>query len=172
MKKQIVLFGLIAAVLIGSATANDPPTASPGPRCRHSSWDPTLYTLYGAKDTILEKLAGIPADLAERRVFLQVTQGDSSAEIKLYEQQDNGTYVVTKWTTKKTAKLLGDIDQAIVENKGVDCVGEKVKRVVVKELGTGKPSPSADPASTEAAFAESIKNASGEFIKSTLIILC
>lgn len=173
MKKHILVFGLIAAALIGNAIANDPPTASPGPRCRHSSWDPTLFNLYGAKDTILEKMASISANLTERRVFLQVTQGDSSAEIRLYEQKEGGTYAVTKWTTKETAKLLADIDQAIVDNKGVDCVGEKVKDVLAKELGAGKPDPDVPaPASTKAAFAESVKNASGDFIKTTLIILC
>ena len=110
MKKHTLIVTLIAAALLGGA-ANG---ASPGPRCKASSWNPELYSFYGAKDTIVEKLASIPAKLSERRVFLQVTQGDSSADVKLYEQQEDGTFTVTEWTTEQASRLLADIDEAIV----------------------------------------------------------
>jgi len=174
MKKHTLIVTLIAAALVGGALADTPsPAASPGPRCRASSWDPGLYSFYGAKDTIVEKLASIPAKLSERRVFVQVTQGDSSADVKLYEQQKDGTFTVTEWTTKPTSRLLAKIDEAIIANKGVNCVGEQVKDVLAKELKQGKVSNGvAAPASPEAAFAHSVNQASGEFIKSTVIILC
>jgi hypothetical protein len=178
MKKHEFIFALIVGALISGASADTvpstpPPTSSPGPRCRASSWDPVLYSFYGAKDTIIGKLAKIPVEFSERRVFLQVTQGDSSTDIKLYERQENGTFTVTEWTTKQTPQLIADIDKAICANKGVNCVGEQVKDVLAKELKEGKVTKEvAAPASPEAAFAHSVKQASGEFIKSTLIILC
>jgi hypothetical protein len=164
MKKLIVI--LIAFVLLGGSSAY-------AQRCAASSWNPELYSFYGAKGTIVEKLAKIPAKLSERRVFLQVTQGDSSADVKLYEQQKDGTFTVTEWTTKQTSHLLADIDGEVVANKGVNCVGEQVKGVLGKELEKGKVTNGvAAPASPEAAFAHSVKEASGEFIKTTIIILC
>jgi hypothetical protein len=174
MKKHALIVTLIAAALVGGASADTAsPAASPGPRCKVSGWNPELYSFYGAKDTIVEKLAGIPANLSERRVFVQVTQGDSRADVKLYEQQEDGTFTVTEWTTKPTSRLLADIDKAIVANKGVNCVGEQVKGILGKELKEGKVSKAvAVPASPKAAFADSVKQASGEFIKSTVIILC
>jgi hypothetical protein len=166
MKKHILIVTLISAALLGGASTY-------AQRCANSSWNPELYSFYGAKDTIVEKLANIPAKLSERRVFLQVTQGDSSADVKLYEQQKDGTFTVTDWTTRQTSRLLADIDKAIVANKGVNCVGEQVKGVLGKELKEGKVSNAvAAPASPEAAFAHAVKEASGEFIKSTVIILC
>lgn len=175
MKKHTLTVTLIAAALVGGALAAETPlpSASPGPYCRASSWNPEQYTFYGAKDIIVEKLAKIPAKLSERRVFLQVTQGDSSAEIKLYEQQKDSTFTIMKWSTRQTSCLLADIDRAIVTNKGVNCVGEQVKDILAKELGEGQVSEAvAAPVSAEAAFAHSVKEASGEFIKSTVTILC
>jgi len=175
MKKHTLIVTLITAALVGGALAAETPLpgASPGPWCRASSWNPELYTFYGAKNIIVEKLAKIPAKLSERRVFLEVTQGDSSADVKLYEQQKDGTFTITEWTTRQTSCLLADIDRAIVTNKGVNCVGEQVKDVLAKELGEGKVAEGvAAPVSPEAAFAHSVKEASGDFIKSTVIILC
>jgi len=175
MKKHTLIVTLITAALVGGALAAEAPlpAASPGPRCRVSSWNPVQYTFYGAKDIIVERLAKIPAKLSENRVFLQVTQGDSTADVKLYEQQENGTFTVTEWHPKETSRLLSDIDKAIVANKGVNCVGEQVKGVLGKELKEGKVAQAvAAPVSPEAAFAHSVKEASGEFIKSIVIILC
>jgi hypothetical protein len=196
MKKHSVIITLIAAGLFGAASAAPLPSnspgphdsqrpeagnsekpeprtaASPGPRCRYSSWNPEVYSFYGEKDVIVKKFATIPADLSDRRVFLQVTQGDSSADVKLYERE-NGTFTVTDWTTKKTSRLLTKIDEAIVANKGEHCVGEKVKLILRKDLGEGKVSTGfAVPDSAEEAFANPVHQASGDFIKTILIILC
>ncbi len=165
MKKLIVI--IIAVASLGCGKTYTPRS------CHLSSWSPELYSFYGAKGTIVEKLANIPAKLSERRVFLQVTQGDSSADVKLYERQEDGTFTVTEWTPKHTSGLLADIDKAIVANKGVNCVGEQVKDVLAKELKEGIVTKEvAAPASPEAAFAHSVKEASGEFIKSVVVILC
>lgn len=166
MKKYALIVLLIAAALLGGTSAN-------AQLCTESSWNPELYTLYGAKASIVEKLGKLPLKLSERRVFLQVTQGDSSANIKLYEKQKDGTYTVTEWTAKQTAGLLSDIDKAIVANKGVNCVGEQVKAVLAKDLKNGKISKAVPaPATSAAAFAHAVKTATGEFIKCTIIILC
>jgi hypothetical protein len=166
MKTHTLIVTLIAVASLGGASAY-------AQACKLSSWNPELYSFYGAKGTIVKKLANIPAKLSERRVFLQVTQGDSSAYIKLYEQQKDGTFTVTEWTTGQTSRLLADIDEAIVANKGVNCVGEQVKGILAKELKEGKISTAVPaPASPKAAFAHSVNEASGEFIKSTVIILC
>jgi hypothetical protein len=166
MKKHTLIVLLMAAALFGGTTAN-------AQLCTESSWNPELYTLYGAKASIIEKLAKLPLKLSERRVFLQVTQGDSSASVKLFEKQKDGTYTITEWTTKQTASLLAAIDKAIVSNKGVNCVGEQVKAVLAKELKEGKVLKNvAAPVSSKAAFAHAINNATGDFIKCALHLLC
>ena len=176
MKKHTSIVTLISVALLGGALAADTSSPIPGPAwpCKPpSSWDPELHNFYGTKVTILEKLAKIPAKLSERRVFLQVTQGDSSADVKFYEHEKDGTFTVTEWTTKQAPRLLADIDKAIVANKGVNCLGEQVKGVLANELKEGKVSSAVSaPASPEAAFAHSVKEAVGDFIKTTVIILC
>jgi hypothetical protein len=175
MKTHTLIVTLIAAASLcsGSAYAQYPSPRPTPLSCLLSSWSPELYSFYGAKDVIAEKLANIPAKLSERRVFLQVTQGDSGADVKLYERQTDGTFTVTEWTTKQTSGLLAEIDKEIVANKGVDCVGKKVKAVLEKQLVKGKVSPPpATPETPKAAFGPSIDAAKGEFIKSTVIILC
>src|SRR5215467_4553044 len=112
MKKHTLVVTLIAATVLDGAFADPAPTEAgggTGGKCKYSSWNPELYSFYGAKDAIVRKLANIPRKLSERRVFLQVTQGDSSADVKLYEQQENGTFTVTEWTTNQTSRLLTDI---------------------------------------------------------------
>lgn len=178
MKELTLIAALMAAAFVGSVSAeislaSPLPGASPGPRCKAQSWNPELYTFYGKKDITVKKLGNIDTKLSDHRMFLQVTQGKSTADVKFYEQEKDGTFSVTQWTTKETSSLLDKIDQAIVMNQGVDCVGKQVKGVLSKELGNGKISNGvAVPDSPQAAFGPSVDQASGEFIKSTLIILC
>lgn len=166
MKKHTLIVILMAAALLGGTSAN-------AQLCATSSWNPELYNLYGDKATTVEKLSKLPLKLSERRVFLQIAQGDSSATIKLFEKEKDGKFTVTEWTAKETASLLAAIDDAIVANKGVYCVGEQVKAVLAKELQDGKVTKAvAPPASSKAAFAHAVKDAPGQFIKCAIIMLC
>ncbi len=169
MKTHTLIVTAMSAVLLSGASAYAQADA-----CNNSSWNPESYCFYGAKDKIVEKFANISTTkLSERRVFLQVTQGDASANIRLYERQKDGKFTVTEWTTKQTSRLLADIDRAIVANKGVNCVGEQVKAVLGKELKAGKVSEAVPaPESPKAAFAHPVNEAKGEFIKSVVFLLC
>jgi hypothetical protein len=176
MKTYQIVLTLIAAVSLSGTSALAQPTATPIGKsvdCKASSWNPELYSFYGDKEIIAEKLAKIPTKLSQRRVFLQVTQGDVSAQVKFFEQQKDGTFTVTEWTTEHSAGLLADIDKAIITNKGVNCVGEQIKTILNKQLKEGKVSTSvAVPESPQAAFARPVEKASGEFIKTTIIFGC
>ena len=175
MKKHTLIVTLIAAASLGGALAQTPaPGASPGPRCRYNSWNPEVYSFYGDKARIIDKLANIATNLSEHRMFLQVTQGDLTAEVKLYEQQEDGKFNVTKWTTKQTSRLLAKIDDAIVLNEGEDCVGQLIKGVLRQELGQAPPPDNGVdvPDLPQKAFAAQVNEAKGKFIKTTAIILC
>jgi hypothetical protein len=178
MKKHTLFSTLTFAALLASgwAYAQSPtpsPTITENRECRTSSWNPELYTFYGTRDAIIEKLASIPVKPSERRVFVQLTQGDSGINVRLYEQQKNNKFTVTEWTGKQVPGLQPDIDAAIIANKGVNCVGEQVKKVLLDELHQGKVKEEVPaPASPEAAFAHPVKDATGDFVKTTIIVLC
>ena len=129
MNKRILLVTLLVA-LLGSTFAAEysqtpTPTATPtrpppkpSGACRNNAWNPETYGFYGAKKTILEKLPKIPetAPFADRRVFVQITEGESGVEVKLFERQDNGTFTTTVWTREKGGRLICDIDDRIMDN--------------------------------------------------------
>lgn len=183
-------FGLITLLLFGSAVvgtsaAEEPASpsvspsasasASPPPdgSCNRASWNPQIYSFYGDKDHVADHVSTLPLKLSEHRVFVQITQGEASAEVKMFELQKDGTFTVTEWGGKDTSRLASDIDRAIMANKGVNCVGEQIKATIVKALNKGKVSHSvAAPETPAAAFGHAIKAAKGAFIMSSIIIAC
>jgi hypothetical protein len=180
MTKFAPTIALIAAVSsIHFASAQSPsPTDSPespppstNTECRLSSWSPELYSFWGKKEVVIDKLARIPTQLAKHRLAVQISQGDTIGDMRLFEQQNDGSFTVTEWSTRDTAAFLTKIDKAIMDNKGRDCVGEKIKAVLAT-LGKGKISTGVAPTSQEAAFSPSVNEVSGDFIKSTVIFGC
>ena len=160
-----------------TASVYPSPSASASPpgvfACNNASWNPEVYSFYGAKENVAEKVSRLPLKLSEHRVFVQITQGEAWAQVKMFELQKDGTFTVTEWEGKDTSRLACDIDKAIMANKGVNCVGEQMKAAIVKALNKGKVSNSvAAPETPAAAFGHSIKAAKGDFIKSEVIVAC
>ena len=180
MKNHTLIFTVAAAGLLiggsGYSQSMPTPTASPfgsNDQCRQSGWNTAIYIFCGDKDAMIKNIASLPVQLSERRVFLQITQGDSKGEVKLYERQEDGKFTVTKWSNEKTFKLLPEIDKAIFENRGVNCVGEQVIAVLRKLLGSGEAVQSiAAPESPAAAFKHSVQDAQGKFIQTEIFLLC
>jgi hypothetical protein len=179
MKKHILVVILIAGASLAVASAESPsPTASPmDTRCPENSVSVEVHSFYGKKETVTEKVANLPVNFPERRVFLQITQSGrtdgANTAVKLFEQQKDGSFTVTEWTKAKAPSLFDEIDGSIIKNKGKNCVGEAIKAVLTKKLGTGKPStPLAAPTSPKDAFGPSVQDASGDFIKSVIIFGC
>src|SRR6478672_7783533 len=92
--------GLVSALAVDpSPSASTPPSASASPSasviptppptqtCNFASWNPESYAFYGAKDHISDKVSNLPLKLSEHRLFLQITQGDAWAQVKLFERQ-------------------------------------------------------------------------------------
>src|SRR6476646_2965148 len=124
-----------ASVYPSSSASASPPGV---PACNNASWNPEVYSFYGAKENVAEKVSRLPLKLSEHRVFVQITQGEAWAQDKMFELQKDGTFTVTEWEGKDTSRLACDIDKAIMANKGVNCVGEQMKAAIVKALNKGK----------------------------------
>jgi hypothetical protein len=174
MKKYTVIITIVAPLLVGTlvnaqSTPTPTPTASDkGTDCKLNSWNTELYGFGGDKDTVKKKLKTIPAELLKRRVFVQLTEGDSKGEVKLFERQANSNkFTVTRWSTGSTSSLLGDIDKTGCDNKGVNCIGEQVGDFLRRKLKT--PAQTTEnfgpPTSTEEAFGSSVDNAKGNYIR-------
>ena len=181
MKRHTLIVTLIVSASLAVAAAENPsptptptPTATPRvPRCQQMSWSPELYGFYGKKQTVIDKLAQIPTPISEHRIVVQITQGDATGDVRLFEQQKDGTFTVTQWATRQPSDIVAGIDKTIMDNKGRDCVGAAIKEVLTKKLGTGKTlEPLAAPGSSKDAFEPSIQAASGDFIKTVIFFGC
>lgn len=187
MNKHILPIILIAAGTLGAASAYDPtPSASPsatvgggGTRCEQNSSSVEVHTFYGSKEIVGEKVADLPANLSERRVFLQVTQGGrkngalTATEVKLFVAKEGGGFTVTKWKKDQAPSLLDELDRAIVKNKGEKCVGDAMEKVLKDKFGSGEMvTPLVAPMSPKDAFGPSVRDASGDFLKTAIIFGC
>jgi hypothetical protein len=141
--------------------------------CHKATWRTESYSFYGKKEFIQEKLPNLPVNLSEHRVFLQITQGDSTGNVKLYERNQDGNFTVTEWSPRQTSALIVAIDKVIMANKGVNCVGEQIKAALKQLLGKGHTIENVSaPVSVKAAFAHPVKEASGAFIRTVIIFAC
>lgn len=185
MKKNTLTLTVITSVLVGIASAQTPsPNPSPsvpmdggGPRCTLNSASVEVHTFYGTKEIVTEKVAKMPADLSERRVFLQITQSGredgAKTDVKIFEKQKDGSFGITQWTKVTGRDLFDKLDDAIIKNKGKNCVGDAMKDVLTKTLGTGKTvTPLTPPTSPKDAFGPSVQDASGDFFKTIVIFGC
>ena len=181
MKKHALLLTLIVAAFLGGASVHaQSPSPSPSGSpiikwdCASSSQNTELYGFCGKKDSILEKVAGLPAEIVKRRVFVQITQGSSGGEVKLFERKENNKFTVTRWKREgeNTFKLLPKIDTAVFKNKGLHCVGEQVIAVLKKDLQKPTEVTELEVSSPEAAFKESVQSTDGEPVRTTVWILC
>jgi len=175
MKNYVLVLTLAAASLGGaSAYAQSTPTPTPpkGTQCKLASSHTELYGFCGTKKGIIDKIPTLPIQLSDRRVFVQLTQGASGGEVKLFERQDNGTFKVTTWSTSETSLLLSEIDKTMFDNKGVNCVGEQVKNVLEAKLKNPTVTEVAGFDTPAAAFTDSVQKADGKFVRTVMEILC
>jgi hypothetical protein len=182
MKNHILVVTLIAGASLAVTSAEDPSpspsaTASPGTRCPVSSASVEVHSFYGSKKTVTGNVADLPVTLSERRVFLQITQSGrtdgANTAVKLFEQQGDGSFTVREWTEVKASGLFDALDDAIIKNKGKNCVGKEIEDVLKDKLGTGKTArPLKAPVSPKDTFAPSVQGASEDFVKSVVIFGC
>lgn len=178
MKKHALIVIVITAGLIRVCFCQSPsPTVVEGTVCPQASNDVELFGFYGTKEIVAERVANVPMNPSERRLFLQITQSGrtdgANTDVKLFEKQKDGSFTVTKWTKLKAQGLFDKIERAIIDNKGKHCVGEACKAVLVEELGPGETGESLEgSASPKEAFRPSVQDASGDFVKSIIIFAC
>jgi hypothetical protein len=143
------------------------------PRCYLSSRDVEAHGFYGTKEIVTDRASKLPVDLSDRRVFVQVTESGGKTDVKLFDQQKDGSFAITQWLKGKVPGLLDEIDRTIIKNKGIDCVGKAIENVLKKKLGAGKSiEPLPGPGSSKEAFTPSVQQARGDFIKTVIVFGC
>jgi hypothetical protein len=147
-------------------------SAISGVGCEEESWSPEVISLYGDPDTIIRKLGKFEMNLSGRRVFALLVEGTKDAEVRVFERNSPGRYSVSLWKGSLSPTLRANVDKAIIDNKGVHCVGEQTKAIVSQmpdmRIETDIPA----PATATAAFSHPIRNLSGSYLRATVYLLC
>lgn len=143
-----------------------------GVGCEAESWSPEVISFYGDAETIIRKLGKFEMNLSGRRVFALLVEGAKDSEIRVFERTSPGKYSVSVWQGALTPVLRTNIDKAIIDNKGVHCVGEQTKAIVsqMPELRVETEVPA--PANAVAAFAHPIRNRGASYSRATVYLLC
>jgi hypothetical protein len=140
--------------------------------CEAESWSPEVVALYGDPDTVLRKLSSYDMDLPNRRIYISLIEGKEESEISLFEKTSDKGVTISRWTSRPSPELHEKIAGAIVDNKGVYCVGEQT-RAILNTLG--KPQQTEDatiPANARAAFSHRLRAMSDDYIRSTFYLMC
>jgi hypothetical protein len=140
--------------------------------CKAQSWSPEVVSLYGDRQTVIEKLGNFDMDLPNRRIYMFLLETEQNAELALFEESAQSKYRVSRWKGTPRKDLRQSVDEAIIQNKGVACVGEQTKAIVKKlpELRDEGEIPA--PATGAAAFSHAIRGATGDYVRTTIYLLC
>jgi hypothetical protein len=143
-----------------------------GVGCEAESWSPEVITFYGDAETIIRKLSKFEMNLSGRRVFALLVEGPKESEIRVFERSSPGHYSVSLWKGASSSTLRSSLDKAIIDNKGVHCVGEQTKAIVgnLPDLKVEDEIPA--PATAVAAFAHPIRNRAASYLRSSVYLLC
>jgi hypothetical protein len=143
-----------------------------GEGCTVFSWTPEVHDFYGDPAAIVQKIDGQEMELADRRIFVLLTESEGRANVRFFEQVEGRNYTVSTWTGESLDGLNGRLADTILTNKGVHCVGEQVRALLSSidlELAATVPA----PANARAAFAHTIREHGEQtFTRATCALLC
>lgn len=135
---------------------------------------PEVYSFFGDATKVLSKINDVHVDLPKRKIYVLLVEGPESADVFLYEKAGENKVDLTRWTGKSAADLRTEIEKNIVSNRGIHCIGEQTKSIVLKRTENElRRDASVDaPATVKAAVSHSLQNLGGKFVRLTLFLLC
>ena len=144
-----------------------------GPGCEEQSWSPEVISLYGDPETIITKLGSINRDLTTRRVYMFTLESKKDAELAFYERISPGKVAVLRWKGKADETFHASVHKAIIDNKGVHCVGEQTKAIISSLPKLKKDDDIAAPVRYKGRIFTSTQSTwHGEYIRTTLYLMC
>jgi hypothetical protein len=152
--------------------------------CRIGSYEPEVHSFYGDPAAVTGKIEHFEMHLPDRRVFMFLVESTKSAQLSLFElakdkddQSGKGSadkdemFHVWTWEGKSAGELREKATETILANKGVLCVGEQVKALVMSLQPQDKGVVPA-PKTALAAFGHAIKGYDEQYIRLTVFLLC
>ena len=126
----------------------------------------------GDAETVIDKLSGIEKDLTTRRVYIFTLETKRSAEVAFYERTKPGRVTVSRWRGKPSGTFHSKVNEAIIANKGVHCVGEQTKTIVKKLPKLTKDDDVSAPHNAKAAFFHQVRAHGTDYVRASVYLLC
>jgi hypothetical protein len=143
-----------------------------GPGCKQDNWQVEEYSFYGNQEDVKAKISKANIGLGRRLFFAVAAVGDSG-NINEYERKSGNTYSVrsAEVGAKSARAFSSDVQQAIFDNKGRECVGEKVHQLTsYKAIRFGAPKEVSIDENTVASHAKARSNE--DFVGLSVQLLC
>lgn len=128
--------------------------------------------VYGDAETVIDKLDGVEKDLATRRVFILTLEAKNAAEIAFYERTAPGRVTISRWKGAPNGDFHTAVNEAIIANRGVHCVGEQTKAIVKRLPRLETESDISAPHTAKAAISHQIRAHDKEYLRASLYLLC
>jgi hypothetical protein len=142
--------------------------------CSEASFAPEVHQFYGTHRSIQQKLDGAEMGLDSRRVYLLLLESDNSASLTVFDRPsaEHQTVSISQWQGRTASDLREQLTNAILENRGVACIGEQAKRVVLARYSPRPIARISAPVTARAAFSHLLNTAAGEYVRATVFLLC
>lgn len=143
--------------------------------CSGMSFEPEVLQFYGDSTSIAHKLEDDRMRLPERRLYILLLETAGSAELALFEKdgREPSLVNVSSWRGRTLGDLRDRLTSLILDNRGIACVGEQSKALVEASVTTASLGSIPAPVSAKAAFSHLLRrNASGEYMRMSVLLLC
>jgi hypothetical protein len=147
-------------------------------RCAVASFQPEAITLFGDSATVLEKLSNLKSELPDKRLYMFVAETAGKAEVMLFEKAGGQRWTESKnvnvyrWAGSSVGDLREQISNTVLANRGIACIGEQVKSLVLRSLSTENLGQIPAPVTLRAAFAHNIKAYGNDYVRLSVFVLC
>jgi hypothetical protein len=172
---SVIALGILAGLQSSCSRGDHFKVVSPL-GCRVSSWTPEVFSFYGDRAKVMDKLSRFDMKLAERRIYMFMVESSDSADLALFERpvNDSGPWKIWRWKGQpsEASKLLAEETNGILANKGKECVGQETEKLV-ESRNPVKQETNNPPKTASQAFGDVIaKYPKDAYVRMTVFLLC
>jgi hypothetical protein len=154
-----------------SLTTSDPQLPGPTFPCSTASFSPEVTTYYGDSGAVIDKIDNAQINVENRRAYMVLIETKDSAELAFFERHGKNI-TVRHWSGKTAGDFREVAAKLILENRGIACIGEQLKHVVIQQFHPENLGDIPVPVSLRSASAHAIQQHGSQYMRVTAFLLC
>lgn len=140
--------------------------------CVWASFEAQVDSFYGDSAVILKNLKALPLDVRERRLYMFLLETKGRAELLLFERVDENNCNVWRWSGEEVKELKFYIEDMMLANRGISCVGEQAKSIIGEMVSLKEEGSIPAPVSAYSAFAHTVKKYDNHYMRVSAFGFC